>query len=209
MAITSFEQLSTVVVYVFSEDYDVSPLTIEVVSELGYPRVENANARIQFADPENMRVVRLQQKRVEFEFAKLGSLTPEIVGTAIAKFMEKLGKKKISALGTNYMSKVSVGGVGDAGEFIKNNFLKNEAELSAALDKKIIASSTRFFAGTQSDYYDIRLSLADLGLPTFIYNLHVHKTIADSDTYKHEDDLLARLKLDQTLLPDLFEKVTK
>jgi len=209
MAITSFQQLSTVVVYVFSQDCDAQALTIEAISELGYPKVQNENGRVQLADPDNLRVVRLQPRRVEFEFAKVDSLAPETIGVSVTKFLEKLGGKKISALGTNYMSKVTLAGVTDAGVFIKNNFLKNEGQLAAALDREIIGSSVRFFAGTAVDYYDIRLSLADLGQPPFIYNLHVHKDITDSLTYKHEDELLTRLKLDQDLLPDLFARVTK
>jgi len=209
MPITSFKHLSTVVVYLFSQDYDLQPLGVDSIRELGFPKVANENGVIQFADLENARAVRLQPKRVEFEFAKIDSLAPELVGAAVVKFLNKVGNKRISALGTNYMSQVVMEGVSDAGAFIKNTFLRDEARLSATLGKSVIASSTRFFAGTPNDYYDIRLSLTEIGKPAFLYNLHVHKDITEGANYKHEEDLLSRLKEDKVLLPDLFDRVTK
>jgi len=98
--------------------------------------------------------------------------------------LNSLPRLSVKAIGINLFLNIKLEESRNAGQYIRDNFLKNGSTFEEKLGSPIFANSIRLFYGKMDNHFDLRLTPLQLEGDELNMQLHYHRDIHIVDTQK-------------------------
>ena len=163
------------IVYMY-DPINLEKTNLDKLKEKLFPRIfsDSESNLCLLEDTQRKLRVQLQSTRLEYIDNNETEFTKRDIDS-LTILLDALPQMSIRALGLNFSIEIKVTDYIHAGEYIRDTFLKDTAQLENKFDQKIICASTRMILGAPGDHLDVRITPSDITSDKILCQVHYHK----------------------------------